>query len=1497
MGPGPAPQDAQAFIAVLDEVDLARYRVVGTYTRYDEAVRNALQDARQKILAGFEPPGRKRENHLIWAAPGTGKTYFVQQVAASLADRVRYHEVNLAQYSEPEFRASLGRLDDGQACLCLIDECDAKPQEPWPYEVLLPYLDAAVERGARLVFVLAGSSGESLEDIKQRIAARPKGTDLLSRIPTGHEHVIASMSLGDRLLIVLSQMRQAGAEAGRDIRAIEKLGLYYVALNPRLANARQLREFAVRAVERVPRTDDRVKYDHLFVPGDPENKAFWVQAQPVAERLVDSYVTLTGGGAEPTRLLSSATIGPPSQTERQRDARLRVRPPTKYAQSGEIRVAYQVSGSGPIDVVWAPGTVSHLDLDWDNPRRGPVIDWLNTICRLIRFDKRGTGLSDRPTTVATLEERTDDIRAVMDAASSNRAVVFGNSEGASMACLFAATYPERTRSLMIWGGQARWVQAADYRWGLTPAEHKQMVQDVREHWPSKDYLTGPGAGMGPNVDPAALEWSMRVAQTAASPSAVAALEEMNGQIDIREILPTIRVPTLVMNRTGDPAANVNAARDLAAHIPGARFVEFPGNFHAIPGPEFERICAEMESFILRSDANAAETDRFLTTMLFIEVVESSQHTPGRVTERDRRKRYRAAIGDDLNRFKGIAVEMTDDRLFARFDGPGRAIRCAIALTRTATEHGLEVRSGLHTGECELAGNKPIGIATSVGRRIVTKARPGEVLVSSTVKGLVAGSGFSFRDRGLWDFDRIDGQWHIYGVVIAADSVTGIPHSVTGRDPSRDDAVVSPALTPEGSRRTNLPRQLTSFIGREREIDEVKRLLPTTALLTLHGPGGCGKTRLAFRVAADLVDQYPDGVWVAEFAALSDPGLVPTAVATALDILEQAGTSLTDTLKDSLRRKAPLLVMDNCEHVVSACAELTDGLLRACPNLRILATSREPLGVPGETVWDVPSLSVPPASGVPTPEQLIRFDAVWLFVERAAASKPGFSLTASNAAPVAEVCSRLEGIPLALELAAARVRVLTMEQIAARLGDRFRLLTGGGRTTLPRQQTLRATMDWSYGLCSETERTLLRRLSVFAGGWTVDAAETVCAGAGVDAADILDLLTSLADKSLVIAETQGGEAWYRLLETVRQYAREKLVEGADTHNLGRRHCTWYLGLAEDAGSRSGGPAIPFWLDRLEREHDNVRAALDWSGANGGDAELGLCLAVALVRFWEMRGYVTEGRRWLEVLTAQSKTAPPLLRATALNAAGILAYRQGDYPRVSALCSEALAVCEAQGDRRGAGRALHFLAHLKQARGDYAGATEMMERSVGLHRAAGDAADLANSVDCLGEIARSAGDNIGARVRTEEALTLYRNLGHVRGQAHALHNLAYIRLHEGDATGARALFRESLTLAQRLRTVRDQVFAVAGLASASLADIEATRVTRLLGAAGAALATIEVRLEPAEDTEFQHAVEAMRTRLGSAAFATAWAEGQAMSLEQAIEYALAGEDTEKLPPQAP
>ncbi len=450
------------------------------------------------------------------------------------------------------------------------------------------------------------------------------------------------------------------------------------------------------------------------------------------------------------------------------------------------------------------------------------------------------------------------------------------------------------------------------------------------------------------------------------------------------------------------------------------------------------------------------------------------------------------------------------------------------------------------------------------------------------------------------------------VIVSGDRVEPAP-SKEGEGRPRSTAAAPSTEHPVTSAsriRPNLPRQLTSFIGRERESAEVKRLLSTTGLLTLTGAGGCGKTRLALRVVADLGEQYPDGAWVAELAALSDPALVPTAVATALDVAEQPGRALIETLKSYLQPRSLLLVLDNCEHLVTACAELADVLLRTCPTLRILATSREPLGIPGETLWRVPSLSLPDANRPPSPENLTQCEAVRLLVDRISSHQPGFAVTQSNAGAVARLCSELDGIPLAIELAAARIKILTVEQIAARLEDRFRLLTGGGRTALHRHQTLRAAMDWSYGLLSENERIVLRRLSVFAGGLSLEAAEAVSAGGGVETSDILDLLTQLVDKSLVGVSMRGGEARYGLLETVRQYGRDRLREAADVTDVQRRHFDWYLRLAARAEPELFGPHADVWGERLETEHDNLRSALEWGMAQVAGGETVLRLAGAL-----------------------------------------------------------------------------------------------------------------------------------------------------------------------------------------------------------------------------------------------------------------------------------------------
>lgn len=442
-----------------------------------------------------------------------------------------------------------------------------------------------------------------------------------------------------------------------------------------------------------------------------------------------------------------------------------MRPQTKYARSGDVRIAYQVTGGGSIDFVVAPGTVSHLDLDWENPAKVRFIHGLGAFCRLIRFDKRGTGLSDRPHTVATLEERTDDIRAVMDAAGSERAVIYGASEGSSMACVFAATYPHRTRSLIVWGGQARWVRAEDYPWGLTSTEYERLVAEVRENWPSVEYLTGSGAGLGRDVDPAILEWYLRYSQAAASPSAVAALEEMNAGIDIRDVLPTIRVPTLVLNRTHDPVAHVDAARALAADIPGAQFVEFPGATHSPFAIEPERVLAEIQAFVTGAPAGPA-TGRFLTTLLFLDIAGSTERAAdvGDAIWRDLLERYHGLARRELRLFGGIEVDTAGDGVFARFDGPARAIRCAAAIRDATRELGMQIRCGLHTGECELMEEGLGGLAVHIGARIVATASPGEVLVSNTVKDLVAGSGIEFRDRGAHVLKGVPGKWRLFSLV-------------------------------------------------------------------------------------------------------------------------------------------------------------------------------------------------------------------------------------------------------------------------------------------------------------------------------------------------------------------------------------------------------------------------------------------------------------------------------------------------------------------------------------------------------------------------------------------------------------------------------------------------------------------------------------------------------------------------------------------------------------
>jgi class 3 adenylate cyclase len=437
-------------------------------------------------------------------------------------------------------------------------------------------------------------------------------------------------------------------------------------------------------------------------------------------------------------------------------------PRTKYARSGDVRIAYQISGDAPVDVVWAPGTMSHLDLDWEIPERALFFERFSKFCRLTRFDKRGTGLSDRPLKMATLEERTDDIRAVMDDIGLERANIFGVSEGGSMACLFAATYPQRVNSLLVWGAQARWIASPDHPWGQTQEEHDRMIAMIDDDWPSFDYITGPGAGVGPDADPAFIESISRYMRAAANPSAVRAYEIMNGQIDTRPILPSIQAPTLVMNRTGDPCARIEAARDMASRIPGAKFKEYPGNSHSMMLDDMETILSDIQEFIT-GERPIDSYDRILATVLFVDIASSTERaaTLGDTRWRNVLNSYYAIVRKEFSRFRGKERNTTGDGFLATFDGPARAIRCALAIAQTVKQLRIDVRASVHTGECELMDENVGGIAVHIGARIMTQAEPGNVLVSGTVKDLVSGSGIHFDDRGVYQLKGVPGEWRLF----------------------------------------------------------------------------------------------------------------------------------------------------------------------------------------------------------------------------------------------------------------------------------------------------------------------------------------------------------------------------------------------------------------------------------------------------------------------------------------------------------------------------------------------------------------------------------------------------------------------------------------------------------------------------------------------------------------------------------------------------------------
>jgi len=594
--------------------------------------------------------------------------------------------------------------------------------------------------------------------------------------------------------------------------------------------------------------------------------------------------------------------------------------------------------------------------------------------------------------------------------------------------------------------------------------------------------------------------------------------------------------------------------------------------------------------------------------------------------------------------------------------------------------------------------------------------------------------------------------------------------------------------PESAARTNLLSPISSFIGRDREQATIRELLQTSRLVTLTGIGGGGKTRLALAVADSQVNSYRDGVWLVELAA-SPGGVLCQAVARALGILEKVGEPLRRTLTEFLQSRELLLVLDTCEHMIRECSELVDALLAACPQLTVLATSREPLDTTGETAWVVPPLTKPGANQAHE-EDLLHSESVQLFLARAQAKRQDFRLTQSNAAAVADVCRNLDGIPLSLELAAARLTMLSVEQIAARLGDRFSLLTGGSRAASPRHQTLRATLHWSYALLDEPERVLLRRLSVFAGGCDLNAIEAVCTGGGIETDVTMDVVGSLVNKSLVLVTTGEGQAWYQLLDTVRQYGKEHLAAWDEEEAIRARHCEWYVSLAEQAKPLLRSTEQAMWLDRLEAEHNNLRAALEWSIGHPGAGEYGLRLASAVWQFWYMRTYITEGRRWLERVLADGDGEAVALRAEALNAAGCLALLQSDEAQAEMLLEDSLRHARRAGDRAAEARALTNLGSIMQLRGDYEGSLPRYEESLPIFRDRQEMPNAASALYNIGIARLHLGNDEEAQLFLQESLQLFRSTGYKLGMAKALTNLVSIMRRRGDLARARMSIEESM-----------------------------------------------------------------------------------------------------------
>ncbi|HEY9525766.1 MAG TPA: adenylate/guanylate cyclase domain-containing protein [Anaerolineales bacterium] len=894
-------------------------------------------------------------------------------------------------------------------------------------------------------------------------------------------------------------------------------------------------------------------------------------------------------------------------------------------------------------------------------------------------------------------------------------------------------------------------------------------------------------------------------------------------------------------------------------------------------------------------------------------------------------RHKELLKQAFDAHHGYIFQIVGDSFSVAFHTASDALKAAIDAQRRVQSEAwspapVHVRMGIHTGAAELGGEASTegpyaGYATlAFTQRIMSAAHGGQILLSQITRDLLVEElpgGTTLLDMGEHHLKDVLHPLHIYQVVVT------------------DLRTRFPPLRTQESFPHNLPIPLTSFIGRAREIADARQLLSNAHLLTLVGPGGTGKTRLSLQLAADRLPSFTDGVWFIELAPLVDPLLVPQMIAAVFELRELQNIPTLEIVTDYLRAKEILLILDNCEHLIAACAGLSDHLLRSCPRLKILASSREALGIAGETVYHVPPLSLPDPAHV-TPEALLDSEAARLFLERASAVQSNFHLTDQNASAVARICHRLDGIPLALELAAARVAVFSAEEIAAHLEDRFKLLTGGNRAALPRHQTLRALIDWSYDLLSPEEQILFRRLSVFSGGWTLEAAEHICAGGEQDAAriaaeDILDLLSGLVRKSLVMVE-QAETTRYRLLETIRHYASETLLHAGESETWQNRHLDFFLQLAEQAGENMNGPQEMDWVNRLEAEYGNLRAAMEWSQKN--NLEAALRFGGALAMFWVWRGYSLEGLQWLPDILRRSKELPEESRsstrmisfhARALLGIGILDFNLGDTTSAAVALEECATLSKQLGDLHLRSWAISYLSINSAFRGEMAGAYAFAEESLVLGRELGEGMPLAMGLNNMaivtglvrndfkaartyadeafkilseagsrwysamalfgfGLFEESQGNHAEARSRFEACMPLFVESKDRHRIVMLRSELAHLERRQGHISEAKKAYRETLQAWQELghrAAIAHQLECFAMLAKA--AEDEG-RAARIFGAAQALRERINIPMQLMERMEYDREVNELRDGMDREAFASYWAEGRALSMEDAIRFAL-------------